>query len=150
MDSTSAPAQERAVELRDKSQARLAAQHSILRVLAESTSLAEATPKLLRTVCESVGWEFGAVWRVGRRADVLHCVETWERVPGSNREFEKLTRGEADLKQLRGRVTGAERRRANGPEPDDAGAGDAPEPDPGGAPEQAVRPHSLYRSLRGF
>ena len=70
-----------------------------------------------------------------------------ERVAQLESDVEWL---EADLKKLRGRVTGAERRRANGPEPDDAGAGDAPEPDPGGAPEQAVRPHSLYRSLRGF
>src|SRR5881628_2023417 len=93
MDPTSAPANESAVVLRDRSQARLGAQHSILRVLTDSTTLAEATPKLLRTVCESVGWEFGAVWRVGRRADLLHCVETWERVPGSTGGFEKLTRG---------------------------------------------------------
>src|SRR5437867_632880 len=93
MDPRSAPANESAVVLRDRSQARLGAQHSILRVLTESATLAEATPRLLRTVCESVGWEFGAVWRVGRRADLLICVETWERVPGSTREFERLTRG---------------------------------------------------------
>ncbi len=73
-----------------------------------------------------------------------------ERVSQLESDVEWL---EADLKKLRGRVTGAERRRAasgDGGEPADVEAGDAAAADPGRAPEQAVRPHSLYRSLRGF
>jgi PAS domain S-box-containing protein len=74
------------------SQARLAAQYAIVRVLAEATTLAEATPKLLHAVCESLGWEFGAVWSVDRKADVLRCVETWHATSRRFAEFERITR----------------------------------------------------------
>src|SRR5437764_1490235 len=36
---------------------RRAAQYAVARVLADSVTLAEATPKILRDVCESVDWE---------------------------------------------------------------------------------------------
>jgi two-component system sensor histidine kinase/response regulator len=74
------------------SQARLAAQYAIVRVLAEATTLAEATPKLVHAVCESLGWEFGAVWSVDRKADVLRCVETWHATSRRFVEFERITR----------------------------------------------------------
>ncbi len=77
---------------RDQSRARLAAQHAILRVLTESATVTEATPRFLQIVCEALGWEFGAVWRVGRRANVLHCVETWRLHPGAAAQFDALTR----------------------------------------------------------
>jgi PAS domain S-box-containing protein len=56
---------------------RLDAQCAILRALAESASLAEATPRLLQAIAEGLGWERGAVWRVDKRDNVLRCVENW-------------------------------------------------------------------------
>jgi len=56
---------------------RLHAQYAVTRVLAESTSLREATPKVLRAICETLGWEHGALWRVDAAAEVLRCVALW-------------------------------------------------------------------------
>src|SRR5438128_2636355 len=46
---------------------RLAAQYTATSVLAESPRPAEAVPGLLRAVCQSLGWEIGAMWRVDSR-----------------------------------------------------------------------------------
>jgi two-component system sensor histidine kinase/response regulator len=49
----------------------------IARALAESATLAEAAPRMLAAVCESLRWEYGALWEVDRRGKLLHCVGTW-------------------------------------------------------------------------
>lgn len=49
----------------------LDAQFDVTRVLAEAKSLREATPRILESVCSSIGWEVGAIWRVD---DADHCV----------------------------------------------------------------------------
>ena len=51
---------------------RLAAQFAVTRALAESSSLSEATPKLLQYVCEAVGWELGELWVVNADSNTLH------------------------------------------------------------------------------
>jgi PAS domain S-box-containing protein len=50
-------------------------------VLAESATLAEATPQLLQVICESLRWKMGEFWRVDDSINLLRCVETWH-VPG--------------------------------------------------------------------
>ena len=45
--------------------------------LAESSTLEEAAPRMLKAVCEALGWECGAVWQVNRARNMLHCVGTW-------------------------------------------------------------------------
>ncbi len=43
-------------------------------------------------MCESLGWQHGAVWRVDGKANVLRCVESW-RAPGpALSEFEAISR----------------------------------------------------------
>ncbi len=74
---------------------RLAAQLAILRVMAEAATLAEATPRMLQAVGESLGWDYGAVWRIDRRAGALRCVQTWCRPGVEASEFEALSRGTA-------------------------------------------------------
>ena len=32
--------------------------------LAESATLADAAPRMLKAICETLGWEFGALWRI--------------------------------------------------------------------------------------
>jgi PAS domain S-box-containing protein len=49
----------------------------IAQALAESATLAEATPRMLATVCESLGWEYGALWEVDRGGMTLQCAGTW-------------------------------------------------------------------------
>jgi len=71
---------------------RLAAQYEIARALAESATLAEATPKVLRAICEALGWEHGALWNIDRKADVLFCVDTWHGPSLRFEAFEAISR----------------------------------------------------------
>jgi len=77
---------------RKRAEERLAAQYAMTRVLAEASSLGEATPKLLRAVCESLGWELGEIWEVDRRANVLRCAGMWCAPALSVGDFEAVTR----------------------------------------------------------
>ena len=45
--------------------------------LAESATLAEAAPRMLEAICDALGWEYGAFWRVDRAARVLRCTATF-------------------------------------------------------------------------
>ena len=45
--------------------------------LAESPTLEEAAPRMLKAVCEALGWQCAAVWQVNRARDTLRCVGTW-------------------------------------------------------------------------
>ncbi len=56
---------------------RQAMEHSITQVLSSSESLEEAAPRILRTICETLGWAYGAHWRLDGQARMLRCVETW-------------------------------------------------------------------------
>ena len=55
---------------------RLTVEHVTARALVEATTFAEAAPKILQAICESLGWEHGALWTIDREA-VLRCVEIW-------------------------------------------------------------------------
>ncbi len=55
--------------------------------LAESATLVEAVPRMLESICDALGWEYGAFWSLDRPAGVLRCVGTWG--PPS-REFEEF------------------------------------------------------------
>ncbi len=71
---------------------RLASQYAVTRVLAESSTLSDATPRILQAICEAVGWEVGTIWRVDHSANVLRCVDVWHVPSVKDSAFEKLTR----------------------------------------------------------
>ena len=50
---------------------RLHAQYAVARALAESSSLGEAAPRVLRAICEALGWDHGGLWRIAGAAGVL-------------------------------------------------------------------------------
>ncbi len=56
---------------------RRAAQYAVTRVLAESVTLAQAAPRLLQTICESLGWDIGLLWGVDEQLDKLRCLDVW-------------------------------------------------------------------------
>ena len=60
-----------------RNERRQAAQYAVTRVLAESATLAEATPQLLQVICKSLRWKMGEFWRVCDSTNLLRCVETW-------------------------------------------------------------------------
>jgi PAS domain S-box-containing protein len=76
----------------DVSHRRLVAEHATSRVLAESTRLAEATPRVLEAVCTTLDWEHGAFWQVDPQAGVLRCVDLWTPPGARFAEFEALSR----------------------------------------------------------
>ena len=57
------------------------------RVLAESPTLVEAVPPMIRAVCEGLDWQYGALWEVDRARNVLHCVGMWQPASLSFDEF---------------------------------------------------------------
>jgi PAS domain S-box-containing protein len=67
------------ITLRKKSERRLTAQYETTRVLAEADSPAEANFRILATICESLDWDLGALWRVDPHAERLRCVTVWNR-----------------------------------------------------------------------
>ncbi|MGH9669335.1 MAG: response regulator [Terriglobales bacterium] len=83
---------ERAVSDRQQAEQRLAAQYATARVLAESDTLKEATPRVLEAICKILDWEHGALWSVDREAGLLRCVETWHRPGVQFTAFETLSR----------------------------------------------------------
>ena len=55
----------------------LAAVHAVARILAEPAVIMSAPPRMMRAICESLGWDVGVVWTVDRQAQVLRCVDVW-------------------------------------------------------------------------
>src|ERR1051325_5789409 len=78
-------------ELEERRQ-HLAVAYATNRVLAESATLPEATPRILRAICELLGWEYGALWIVDARGDHLSCVESWHAADADFSEFDASTR----------------------------------------------------------
>jgi PAS domain S-box-containing protein len=71
---------------------RLAAEYATARVLAESARLAEAMPRILEAICQTLGWDYGALWRVDPHDNVLRLIAAWH-MPGTGfAEFEELSR----------------------------------------------------------
>ncbi|HET9480276.1 MAG TPA: ATP-binding protein, partial [Candidatus Polarisedimenticolia bacterium] len=71
---------------------RLAAQMQITEALAQAESLAEASPSVLQAICETIGWEHGALWNVDRAAELLRCVATWQEPGRGLEEFARASR----------------------------------------------------------
>src|SRR5262245_7508818 len=77
---------------RRRAERRLGVQYTASRVLAESPQLADAVPKVLEAVCESLGWEVGAMWRVDPEAGVLRCSDVWHAPPSPAQVLAVLSR----------------------------------------------------------
>ncbi len=82
----------RAERQRKAGETRLAAQYATTHILAEAGSLAEAMPRILQAVGESLDWVMGARWSVDPEANVLRCVEMWIAPPRALDEFVGVNR----------------------------------------------------------
>ena len=56
---------------------RQALEHNVTRVMAESETIDDAMPKIIKMVCETFGWDCGAYWRWDKRERLLRCSDTW-------------------------------------------------------------------------
>ena len=77
---------------RKQAELRLMAQHTVTQILAQAATLQEATPKILRAVCEYLVWDLGALWSRDHEAGVLRCVEAWHKESVEVPEFEATSR----------------------------------------------------------
>ena len=81
----------RDVSARKEEERRLAAQHATASALAESESLAEATPRILQAICENLSWDWGELWMPADPADHLEIVEIWHDASIDLPRFEAAT-----------------------------------------------------------
>ena len=82
----------RDITLRKRAERRLAAGYAITRVLADAETLDQASPLILMSICEGLGWELGSVWRVDESGRALRCVELWHPPALQFPSFEWATR----------------------------------------------------------
>src|SRR3954467_655918 len=71
---------------------RLRAEHVAARALLESATFGDAAPKILAAICDALGWEYGAFWRIDQDANVLRCVDTWCASAHDVPEFDRASR----------------------------------------------------------
>jgi len=65
---------------REQAEQRLAVEYAAACACAQAASLAEAATDILRAVCHSLGWQWGALWlwQMNEEAGLLRCVQTWD------------------------------------------------------------------------
>jgi PAS domain S-box-containing protein len=85
---------------------RLTAEHVSARALAEAVTLAEAGVRVLRAICEELGWDYGGLWNVDADGAMLHCVATWHLPALDLTPFETTSRNTTFIPEvgLPGRV----------------------------------------------
>jgi PAS domain S-box-containing protein len=76
----------------ERTQRRVATQYAVTRILAESNRLADTTPKIVRAICENLGWDMGAIWDVEPHGQWLRYVGIWHAPAVELGEFEIATR----------------------------------------------------------
>ncbi len=56
---------------------RQAMEHAVTRLLANYETMGDTIPKVIRTICETLGWDCGARWELDADDNVLRCVDSW-------------------------------------------------------------------------
>lgn len=56
-----------------------AMQHAITRIIARSTELDTAIPRIIQAICETADWDLGEVWYIDRDANALSCTANWTK-----------------------------------------------------------------------
>jgi two-component system, sensor histidine kinase and response regulator len=51
--------------------------YATARALAESDTLEQAAPPMLKAICEALDWQYGAIWEVDRGRNVVRSVAAW-------------------------------------------------------------------------
>ena len=82
----------RDITLKKRAEHRLVTQYDVTRALAESPTLTEAAPRILRAICEHLGWEVGMLWCADQLSGVLRCLEVWHRSSLEIPRFAALSR----------------------------------------------------------
>jgi PAS domain S-box-containing protein len=65
------------ITARKQAERRHAIEHAVMRALAESDSIEQAIPRMIRSVCETLDWSCGARWALDEAEGGVRCRETW-------------------------------------------------------------------------
>ena len=74
-----------------ESERRLGGNLGVTRILAESPALTDATPRILQTICETLGWELGGLWVPDSNSNELKCLAFWHSSGSNATEFEDVS-----------------------------------------------------------
>jgi two-component system sensor histidine kinase UhpB len=77
---------------RKRAEAQREAVNKISLAVIDSFSLQETVQRILQILCESLRWEWSAVWRVDKEAGVLRCMDCWHTPSTVVPEFEAMSR----------------------------------------------------------
>ena len=80
----------RDISERKRAERDAAAEHATLRILSESSSLAEAAAPLLETLCTAHGWDLGTIWMRDDEVGAVRCVRLWRAEGVEAPELEAL------------------------------------------------------------
>ena len=61
--------------------------HSVARTLAKSKSISKAMPRIIRIICETMGWDCGAHWKIDDESQQYRCTETWSHTNTQIKKF---------------------------------------------------------------
>src|SRR6476469_8892237 len=76
------------ITARRQQERRILVQHDVSLVMAEGSSLQEATPKILQAIGENLGWQVGVLWKVNRWWVVLRAATLWHTESAEVGDFE--------------------------------------------------------------
>jgi PAS domain S-box-containing protein len=76
-------------------------QYSISKALAESGTSKEAAQKVIKSICEGIGWELGALWIVDNKSNVLRIENFWCK-PENNEKYSKMVAQERTFEKGKG------------------------------------------------
>jgi len=62
---------------RKQIEARQTMEHVVTRLLAESSTADEAMPKIIQTICETLGWDYGGYWSLDEQTQLVSCAASW-------------------------------------------------------------------------
>ncbi|WP_165067762.1 ATP-binding protein [Paludisphaera rhizosphaerae] len=65
------------ITARKRGELRLTVEYTAARVLAESESVAEAAPRILRAMAEQLEWELAVLWRIDSASGQARCLTFW-------------------------------------------------------------------------
>jgi PAS domain S-box-containing protein len=71
---------------------RLRVQYDTARALTECSTLDEAAPTILQSLCRVLGWDHAVLWGVDREANVLRWVKCWHAASAALAELEAVQR----------------------------------------------------------
>ena len=61
--------------------------HSVANTLAKSKTITKAMPRIIRIICETLGWDCGAHWKIDEEKQHYYCTETWSLTNAQIKKF---------------------------------------------------------------